>query len=107
MVETLRDGGALGILIDQKYNEGLAIPFFGRPAMTSPAFVQMAQKTNCPLIPVRGERLPGAHFRVTIYPPLNITEQGVEDAIAQAHMLLEEWISERPGQWLWLHRRWG
>ena len=32
----------IGILIDQKYNEGLAIPFFGMPAMTNPAFVSSA-----------------------------------------------------------------
>lgn len=107
MIEALQNGEALGILIDQKYNTGLAVPFFGREAMTSPAFVQMAQKFQCPLIPVRGERLPGARFRITVFPPLEIKERRLEEAIAQAHTLLEEWISERPEQWLWLHRRWG
>jgi hypothetical protein len=38
----LRDGGLLGMLVDQKLNEGLAVPFFGRPAMTTPALAQFA-----------------------------------------------------------------
>ena len=50
LVEAIRDGRSIGILIDQKYNEGLAAPFFGHPAMTSPAFVSLAQKFDCPLV---------------------------------------------------------
>jgi Kdo2-lipid IVA lauroyltransferase/acyltransferase len=38
----LRRGGVLGMLVDQKLNEGLAVPFFGRPAMTTPALAQFA-----------------------------------------------------------------
>ncbi len=111
MIEALREGRHLAILIDQKFNQGLAVPLFGRPAMTSPSFAQLAQKFDCPLVPVRFERLSGAHFRLTIFPPMTLFEASgapkpVESLIAQAHGLLESWISEKPEQWLWLHRRW-
>lgn len=106
LVKALNENAHIGILIDQKYNEGIAADFFGRSAMTSPAFVQLAQKFNCPLIPLKIERLKGANFRMTILPPLDIADKSIEDAVEESHTLLEGWISARPEQWLWLHRRW-
>lgn len=105
MLKTMNGGGVLGILIDQKNNEGLPAPFFGRPAMTSPAFVQFGRKFGGPVLPVRAERLGGARFRITVYPPLTLSGS-TEEAIGEAHALLEDWIRQDPGQWLWLHRRW-
>lgn len=111
LVKALKGGQTIGILIDQKYNEGIAVPFFDRPAMTSPAFVQMAQKYGTPLVPVQVERLDGARFRITFHEPLSLhnddgSKRPEEDVIAEAHALLESWITDRPAQWLWLHRRW-
>lgn len=111
LVQHLRDGGFAGILIDQKYNEGLPALFFGRPAMTSPAFVQMGQKYNCPIVPFQIIRTNGAHFRLIVHDPLPVFDgngapRPIEDVIAQAHALLEDWITRNPEQWLWLHRRW-
>lgn len=105
MVRAITGGAHFVILIDQKYNEGISAPFFGRPAMTSPAFAELGNKFDCPVVPFRIERLNGAHFRFTLHPPLPVTDDAAGN-IAMAHALLEQWITERPGQWLWLHRRW-
>ena len=106
MVRVLQDGGKLGILIDQKYNQGIAVPFFGRPAMTSPAAVQLAQKFSCPLVPVSIRRMGGPHFKITVFPPLNIDNKSEYEALLAMHQFLEDRIKEHPGHWLWLHRRW-
>ncbi|MEM6780287.1 MAG: lipid A biosynthesis acyltransferase [Pseudomonadota bacterium] len=106
LMESLKSGKTVGILIDQKYNEGIAMPFFGRDAKTSPAFVQLAQKLDIPLIPVRIDRLDGPKFRVTLSQPLNVKDREVVDVIQEAHTILENNIREQPGHWLWLHRRW-
>ncbi|NCC22810.1 MAG: lipid A biosynthesis acyltransferase [Alphaproteobacteria bacterium] len=111
LVRTLREHRHIGILIDQKYNEGIESLFFGRPAMTSPAFVELSQRFSCPLVPVRFERLKGATFRFTFYEPVPVTNpdgtiRDVAECIAEAHSMLERWILDRPGQWIWLHRRW-
>ncbi|MEK7800938.1 MAG: lipid A biosynthesis acyltransferase [Pseudomonadota bacterium] len=105
VMTALKEGRRIGILIDQKYNQGVEADFFGQPAMTSPAFIQLAQKFNCPLIPVQVERLPDAHFRVTVHPAFDITKDKMV-LLNAAHQLLEEWISAAPAQWLWLHKRW-
>ena len=105
VMKALKDGRRIGILIDQKYNQGVETLFFGQPAMTSPAFIQLAKKFNCPLIPVQVERTGGIHFRVTIHPPRDLT---LDDAVLldQSNSLLESWISNAPAHWLWLHKRW-
>lgn len=105
MVETMSEGNPLLILIDQKYNEGPPVPFFGRPAMTSDAFVRFARKFDAPIIPLHLERVAGNRFHLRILPPLPAGERETQDVIADAHALLEGWIRQRPGQWLWLHRR--
>ena len=107
----MRAGGHLGMLVDQKMNDGIAAPFFGRPAMTAPALAQLALKFDCPVIPAKVERLRGARFRLTIYPALKIERRGARDGdvlalMTQVNAIIEGWIRERPEQWLWLHRRW-
>jgi Kdo2-lipid IVA lauroyltransferase/acyltransferase len=107
----LRDGGRLGMLIDQKMNDGVAVPFFGRNAMTAPAMARFTLRFHCPVIPARIERLKGARFRVTMYPPMTVPDTGDREAdvltlTAEATRLIEGWIRERPEQWLWIHRRW-
>ena len=108
---TLQKGGHLAMLVDQKMNNGIAVPFFGRPAMTAPALAQFALKFDCPVVPVRVERLKGLCFRLTAYPPLEIVKTGdrQHDTLAlmtRVNAIIEGWIRERPEQWLWLHRRW-
>ena len=105
VVGALSAGHNLGILIDQKYNPGVEAQFFGQPAMTSPAFIQLAQKYKCPVYPVRVERLEGCKFRVTCLAAMDISGS-VDNIIVDAHSLLQQWIAERPAQWIWLHRRW-
>jgi hypothetical protein len=56
----LRRGGMLGMLVDQKLNEGLAVPFFGRRAMTTPALAQFAIHFRCPVTGASGAPRAGA-----------------------------------------------
>ncbi|MDV7338027.1 lauroyl acyltransferase [Terasakiella sp. A23] len=110
-LEILKSGGHLALLVDQKMNDGIPVPFFGHDAMTAPAMAQFALKFNCPLVPMRIERKEGAYFRMTYYPPIDVPLTGnrKEDILAimtTVNQILEDWITERPEQWLWLHRRW-
>jgi len=107
----LRRGGVLGMLVDQKLNEGLAVPFFGRLAMTTPALAQFALRFRCPVIPVHPVRLGPARFRVICEPPMALPDSNDRTADVYALSLamnatLERWIREQPECWLWLHRRW-
>jgi Kdo2-lipid IVA lauroyltransferase/acyltransferase len=107
----LRRGAHLTLLVDQKLNDGIQVPFFGRPAMTAPALALLALHFDCAVLPARVERLRGAHFRLTIHPPLQLPKSGERAAdvaalMAEVNRTLEGWIRESPEQWFWLHSRW-
>lgn len=110
-LELLRAGEHLGVLADQKMNDGLAVPFFGRDAMTAPALAQLAVKFDAPVFPIVIVRTGGCHFRVIVEPPLPMirTADGKADlqaSMRQVNGRLEDWIRTHPEQWLWVHRRW-
>jgi KDO2-lipid IV(A) lauroyltransferase len=104
-------GDHLTMLADQKMNDGIPVPFFGRAAMTAPAVAALALRFDCDVLPARVERLGGARFRLTVFPPLPLPRSGDVHADIAALMVavnrtLERWIRDRPAEWLWLHRRW-
>lgn len=108
---TLRRGDGVFLLVDQKTNEGLPIPFFGRDAMTTPAPAMLALKCGAVLIPASNERIGSARFRIRLHAPIEFTPTGDEarDVYALTCTItqrIEEMVRERPSQWLWLHRRW-
>jgi KDO2-lipid IV(A) lauroyltransferase len=104
-IAALREGKHLLLLVDQKFNDGIPVRFFGRDAMTAPALARLAQRYDCDVLPVRTERLNGARFRLTVYPKLDISGDATE-IMARVNAELENWIRDRPEQWLWLHNRW-
>ena len=110
-MDKLRRNEHLGMLVDQKMNDGIAVPFFGIEAMTAPALARFALKFRCPVVPAHCERLRGAHFRVIFDPPMWFDDTGdfhgdVLRAMTRVNQILETWIRERPDHWLWLHKRW-
>jgi KDO2-lipid IV(A) lauroyltransferase len=107
----LRRGLAILMLVDQKTEQGVAAPFFGRDAMTTPAPAALALKLGATLLPTSNERLNGARFHVTIGQPIEFTPTGDHEAdvvalTAKINAAIEECVRARPSQWLWIHRRW-
>lgn len=111
LLQTLKDGGHVAILVDQKMNDGIPVPFLGREAMTAPAVGRFAVRFRLPVVPVVIERLAGARFRMILLPPLALPDSGDTRADTLAVMTalndrIGEWVRANPGQWLWLHKRW-
>jgi len=111
MMSQLRGNKSLCMLVDQKLREGIAVPFFGRDAMTTPAPAAMALKTGARILLAANRRLPGARFEVTVYPMADFVPSGndAEDIKALTAAItarIEEIVRADPGQWLWIHNRW-
>jgi len=110
-LKKLMQGEHLGLLVDQKMNDGVAVPFFGRPAMTAPALAVFGLKFRCPVVPAHVVRTKGAYFRIIFEPPIQIEDTGdhqmdVLRTMTAVNATVEKWIREQPDQWLWLHKRW-
>lgn len=111
ILQTLKSGRPLGLMADQKLDDGMSIPFFGDMAMTAPAPAELALRLRCDLLPLQVVRLPGSRFRMIVHPPMPLPDSGdrAEDIrllLCAINNMLEDWIRQHPGQWLWVHNRW-
>lgn len=108
---TLDRGGAVGMLVDQKFKKGAKTTFFGRECRTNPLVPKLARQFDCEVYPVRSIRLPGGRYRLELKPRLELPRNadGVIDIAASCQTLndvVESWVREHPEQWMWFHRRW-
>jgi KDO2-lipid IV(A) lauroyltransferase len=111
IARAIKSRQSIAMLVDQKMNDGIAVPFFGRDAMTAPAIAQLALRYDIAIVPARILRTKGAHFHATIFPPLAFEKTGdaEKDTLAMMTVInatLEGWIRDYPEQWFWVHRRW-
>lgn len=111
IVRELRAGRSVGLLMDQRFDGGVEVPFFGLPAITTLIPARLALKLNVPLIPARIERRAGARFVITVHRPLEIEPDQDPDGAAlrltaRVNALFARWISAAPEQWLCVKRRW-
>jgi KDO2-lipid IV(A) lauroyltransferase len=111
MMEALDEGLHVGMLIDQRFGRGPVVPFLGRPAASNPLLARLARRFDCPVHGARAIRLPGGRFRLELTEAVELPRDGrgrvdVEAATALLNRIVEGWVREHPGQWLWMHRRW-
>lgn len=112
MLDALRRGRAVVQLIDQALprSDALWVPFFGRPASTTPALSLAALRTGAPVYFVAAVR-EGERLRMHVEGPIPVPATGSRRERIEAHTAaltraLETQVRAYPEQWLWLHRRW-
>ncbi|GBR69499.1 lysophospholipid acyltransferase family protein [Gluconobacter kanchanaburiensis] len=107
----LAGGGHLGVLGDQKMNDGIEARLFGRPAMTASAAAVFALRHDALVVTGHVRRDGPARLVLVVDAPFLPEKTGNRTADTQAltqifNDRLESWIRAIPGSWLWLHRRW-
>ena len=111
MAAALNAGEHLGMLVDQHFSRGVEVKFFGRRCKANPAVARLARRFDCPVIGVRVIRLPAHGFRIEGFGPYVLPrgDDGEIDVVAATQMItsiVEGWVRDHPGQYLWFHRRW-
>ena len=116
MLKLFRQGGALGILIDQDIRgvQSVFVPFFGRLAATPRAAADLALRFGAAVLVVtcarRGPRAADGHR-------LDVVEVAYDEAAvdreaevirltAACAAVQEEAIRRHPAEWVWMHQRW-
>ncbi len=113
--EALRKGRSVAILADQNAGaEGIAAPFFGEPASTTPAPAALAILYDRPIVLVaclRGEG-DGRRYEAFLSEPItpDVGARSAKEEIARlttaVNEEMESMIRKGPDQYLWLHDRW-
>jgi KDO2-lipid IV(A) lauroyltransferase len=105
--------GAVAMMIDQvpsQARHAIEAEFLGRRALVDRAPAALAAACRVPLVVAASRReADGRHVLVVlgvIEPPARPSRRWVQEATVTATDRLAEFVRARPGQWLWLHRRW-
>lgn len=112
IVQHIKDGGYVLIMADQKVSEGEPVKFFHKDAITTTSMARIALKYNVPIIPARCVR-DGQKFNFLVDIDKNLEVEKSDDINADVLSLtrkinekLENWITQYPSQWFWVHNRW-
>jgi KDO2-lipid IV(A) lauroyltransferase len=110
VMAALSAGLSVGVLSDQKYHEGLSVPFFGHLVPTQHAPVRWAMRFGAHLQPGWVERTKGARFRVYVADEIPLPREGgaladVEAGVAAINAFIEARARARPHEYWWVHRR--
>lgn len=110
-MRALSRGQPVALMNDQKFNQGIAVPFFGHDAMTAPGPTRLAMKFKAPLVPFSCKRIGPARYRVTVHEPFMPDTNPDEDkAIYNTVLRINQWVEtcirDAPDQWFWMHHRW-
>jgi KDO2-lipid IV(A) lauroyltransferase len=113
LLQTMREGRPLGILIDQDTKvRGVFVPFFGRPAHTPRAAADLALRFGATLLVgwshgrTDGKRGYILEMEALPYDPAADPEAEALRITAACTARLEQVIREHPTEWFWMHRRW-
>ena len=108
----LRANECVALVADQDAGRrGIFVDFFGIPASTPPGPAEFCVRTGASLLLGYLCRERDGTYAGRFLPPIDPPSTG-DDARDVRHLTelhvaaLEQWIRERPEQWLWTHRRW-
>jgi len=111
MMRAFGRGESVALLNDQKFNGGVAAPFFGVTAHTAPGPSTFALKFGLPLLPMSVQRVKRARFRVIVHEPIVLADTGdrnadIETGVRRINAFMEDRVRDRPAEWFWVHKRW-
>ncbi|HYF34782.1 MAG TPA: lipopolysaccharide heptosyltransferase II [Prosthecobacter sp.] len=105
----LREGGCLGVLVDQHAGDhGIWCPFFDRLASTTPIAAMMAQRTGSAVLPIAIYDDGPGRWRLVCSPPVTLpgAARDIEAMTTTMNLAVERMIRHKPSNWFWVHNRW-
>ena len=107
IIENLKKGNSVALMIDQRVREGIKTNFFGKPASTTTIPAQLIKKYKCDLVPIYIERKRNFYFKMYISEPIKISNnKSVIEITEHLNKILEKMIVKNIDQWIWTHDRW-
>lgn len=114
VLEVLRGGGDVGLLIDVNtlQDQGVFCDFFGIPACSTTGLAVFALRADAPVVPgflIWDGRARKHRLRFEPEVPLIRTGDFKEEVAvntARFTKVIEDYARRYPEQWLWVHKRW-
>ena len=107
IIENIKKGNSVALMIDQRVREGIKINFFGKPASTTTIPAQLIKKYKCDLVPIYIERRKNNYFKMFVSEPIKIgSNKTIKEITEHLNKILEKMILKNVDQWIWTHDRW-
>ena len=107
IIENIKKGNSVALMIDQRVREGIKINFFGKPASTTTIPAQLIKKYKCDLVPIYIERRKNNYFKMFVSEPIKIgNNKTIKEITENLNKILEKMILKNVDQWIWTHDRW-
>ena len=107
IIENIKKGNSVALMIDQRVREGIKINFFGKPASTTTIPAQLIKKYKCDLVPIYIERRKNNYFKMFVSEPIKIRDnKSIKEITEHLNKILEKMILKNVDQWIWTHDRW-
>ena len=107
IIENIKKGNSVALMIDQRVREGIKINFFGKPASTTTIPTQLIKKYKCDLVPIYIERRKNNYFKMFVSEPIKIgNNKSIKEITEHLNKILEKMILKNVDQWIWTHDRW-
>ncbi len=107
IIENIKKGNSVALMIDQRVREGIKINFFGKPASTTTIPAQLIKKYKCDLVPIYIERRKNNYFKMFVSEPIKIgNNKSIKEITEHLNKILEKMILKNIDQWIWTHDRW-
>ena len=107
IIENIKKGNSVALMIDQRVREGIKINFFDKPASTTTIPAQLIKKYKCDLVPIYIERRKNNYFKMFISKPIKIgSNKSIKEITEHLNKILEKMILKNIDQWIWTHDRW-
>ena len=107
IIENIKKGNSVALMIDQRVREGIKINFFGKPASTTTIPAQLIKKYKCDLVPIYIERRKNNYFKMFVSEPIKIgNSKSIKEITEHLNKILEKMILKNVDQWIWTHDRW-
>ncbi len=106
-VALLREGGLVGVLVDQHAGDaGVWMPFFDSLASTSPLAASLATRTGAAVMPCAIFTEGFARWRFAVSDEIVPATPDAVALTADINRALEAQIRRSPADWFWVHNRW-
>ncbi len=107
IIDNIKKGNSVALMIDQRVREGIKINFFGKPASTTTIPAQLIKKYKCDLVPIYIERRKNYYFKMFVSEPIKIgNNKSIKEITEHLNKILEKMILKNVDQWIWTHDRW-
>lgn len=110
LIEHLKNGFALVMVVDHGAHGGIFVDFFGRPALTPTGAIKLALKLDTNLVIGFIKRTGLAHHKIslTLHKLVRTTDtdKDIKINLENINRKYEEYIRKDPAEYLWFFKRW-